>query len=61
MQSQYYVDGNAPTAIVLLGNEASSAYFSVDRLELRRTPVLIGMRGDDIIKLPNDTTIDLST
>ena len=42
MLSQYYVDGNAPTAIVLLGNEASSAYFSVDRLELRRTPVLHG-------------------
>ena len=61
MLSQYYVDGNAPTAIVLLGNEASSAYLSLDRLELRRTPVLIGMRGDDIIKLPNDTTIDLST
>lgn len=57
--SKYYANGNAPTAVVLLGNEASSTYFSLDQDVIRKTPVLIGMRGVALIKIPDDPTLDL--
>ncbi|MBQ0043455.1 MAG: HAMP domain-containing histidine kinase [Bacteroidales bacterium] len=49
---KYYEDGKQPAAIVLLGTEASSCYFSIDRPELKETAVVFGMRGDNMIRLP---------
>ncbi|GEM_PF-6661480 len=58
--SKYYADEKGPAAIVLLGNEAVSTFFSIEREEFRQTPVVIGMRGDNMVKVTDDTTIDLS-
>lgn len=57
----YYQDGNMPSGILLLGNEASSTYFSIDRDELRKTPIIIGSRSNNIVKLPENSNEDLST
>ena len=57
---KYYEDGKAPAAIILLGNEASSAYFSLTSDEIRSTPVLIGARGENIVRLPEASDTDFS-
>lgn len=54
--NKYYSRGNRPACIVLLGMEASSAYFSFDDDEkLRKTPVVVGMRSSAIVKMPQDS------
>lgn len=54
--NKYYSRGNRPACIVLLGMEASSAYFSFDDDEkLRQTPVVVGMRSSAIVKMPQDS------
>lgn len=59
--SRYYENGKQPAAVVLLGVEASSAFISLDKPEIKSTPALIGMRGDNIVKLPVDSVIDTKT
>ena len=49
---KYYADGKQPAAIVLLGTEASSSYFSINQPVLKETPVIFGMRGDNMALLP---------
>lgn len=56
---KYYRNGEMPAAVVLLGNEASSTFFSMDIPALKKTPVLFGMRGDNITLLPEDRDVDL--
>lgn len=59
--SKYYENGKSPAAILLLGTEASSAFFSLNKPEVKKTPVLMSMRGRSMIKLPNKNDIDLRT
>lgn len=59
--SKYYENGKSPDAILLLGMEAGSAYVSIDDARLKKTPVLMSMRGRQIIKLPENDSIDLSS
>jgi signal transduction histidine kinase len=47
--------------IVLLGNEASTAFFSTTMKEIRATPVVVGIRSNNIVRLPNDRNIDIKT
>lgn len=47
---KYYEHGNRPACIVLLGLEASSVFFSFDDAELKRTPVVVGMRNSAIVR-----------
>lgn len=56
---KYYENGKKPAVIVLLGNEANAAFFSLDRPELKATPVVTGMGSATLIKLPDNDTIDL--
>ncbi len=56
----YYIHGKSPAAVVLLGNEVSAAYFSLDHDELRHTPVMIGLTNSYIVKLPEDPLTDLT-
>ena len=56
---KYYENGKKPAVIVLLGNEANTAFFSMDRPELKATPVVTGMGSATLIKLPDNDTIDL--
>lgn len=58
---KYYVDGQKPSMIVLLGNEASTAYFSITRREIKETPVVVGIRSNNIVRLPKDKNIDIKT
>ncbi len=59
---KYYDNGKKPACIVLLGNEANTAYFSMDDKRLKKTPVIVGMRGSAIVKMPeNIDEIDLRT
>lgn len=53
--SKYYEDGRQPAAIILLGNEASSTFFSLEQECVRNTPVLVGLRGDNLIQIPSPT------
>lgn len=41
--------------------EAGSAYVSIDDARLKKTPVLMSMRGRQILKLPENDSIDLSS
>ena len=59
--SKYYADGQKPSMIVLLGNEASTAFFSTTIKEIRATPVVVGIRSNNIVRLPNDRNIDIKT
>ena len=52
--SKYYEDDQKPSMIVLLGNEASTAFFSLTRKEIKTTPVVVGIRSNNIVRLPND-------
>ena len=59
--SKYYTNGQKPSMIVLLGNEASTAFFSLTRNEIKTTPVVVGIRSNNIIRLPKDKNIDIRT
>lgn len=59
--SKYYADGQKPSMIVLLGNEASTAFFSTTIKEIRATPVVVGIRSNNIVRLPNDRNLDIKT
>lgn len=56
---KYYEKGNRPACIVLLGLEASSVFFSFDDAELKRTPVVVGMRGSALVKIPAQERLDI--
>ncbi len=56
---KYYEHGNRPACIVLLGLEASSVFFSFDDAELKRTPVVVGMRSSAIVKIPAQQNLDI--
>lgn len=57
---KYYIDGQKPSMIVLLGNEASTAYFSITRREIKETPVVVGIRSNNIVRLPKDKDLDIT-
>ncbi len=44
---------------MLLGLEASSVFFSFDDAELKRTPVVVGMRNSAIVKIPAQQNLDI--
>ena len=44
---------------MLLGLEASSVFFSFDDVELKRTPVVVGMRNSAIVKIPAQQNLDI--
>jgi signal transduction histidine kinase len=52
LMEKYYHNGKQPALVILLGNEANSTFFSLPQKELRKTPVMIGMRSRDISLLP---------
>lgn len=56
---KYYEKGNRPACIVLLGLESSSVFFSFDDTELKRTPVVVGMRGSALVKIPAQERLDI--
>jgi hypothetical protein len=58
---KYYSDGQKPSMIVLLGNEASTTFFSLTRKEIKSTPVVVGIWSNNIIRLPSDKNIDIKT
>ena len=59
---KYYENGQRPACIVLLGNEASAAFFSIEDERFKTTPVVVGMRSCSIVKLPRDMkSLDLQT
>ena len=58
---KYYANGHQPAAIVLLGAEASTTFFSIKREEFKKTPVILGLRSNSIIELPEDGETELST
>lgn len=55
---KYYANGKKPACIVLLGNEAASTYFSLKDDRLKTTPVIVGVRGTAIVRLPENDSID---
>lgn len=44
---------------MLLGLEASSVFFSFDDAELKRTPVVVGMRNSAIVKIPAQQNLEI--
>lgn len=57
---KYYEKGNRPACIVLLGLESSSVFFSFDDPELKCTPVVVGMRGSALVKIPAQERLDIA-
>lgn len=57
---KYYEKGNRPACIVLLGLESSSVFFSFDDPELKRTPVVVGMIGSALVKIPAQERLDIA-
>lgn len=57
---KYFEKGNRPACIVLLGLESSSVFFSFDDPELKRTPVVVGMRGSALVKIPAQERLDIA-
>lgn len=59
----HFKSGKSPAAIVLIGTEASSVYFSLNRSlyggKLTTVPLFIAMRGKNIILLPKDDNINI--
>ena len=59
----HFKNGKSPAAIVLIGTEASSVYFSLNRSlyggKLTTVPLFIAMRGKNIILLPKDDNINI--
>lgn len=58
--SKYYHDGQKPSMVVLLGSEASTTYFSLTQKEIKETPVVVGSRSNNIVKLPTNMNVDIS-
>ena len=58
---KYIHNGKQPAVIVLLGSEASSAYLSIEDEAVKRTPVIVGMRSDCIVPLPENDSVNLKT
>lgn len=58
---KYYEDGQKPSMVVLLGNEASTAFFSMTKPEIKSTPVVVGIRSNNIIRLPRNKNVDIKT
>ncbi len=54
LMEKYYRNGQQPALVILLGNEASSTYFSLPQKALKKTPVMLGMRSNDISLLPSE-------
>lgn len=61
MLAKYYKGGKQPKAIVLLGPEASSTYLSLKDSIYKQTPIILGLRSNNIVELPDNDSIDLST
>ena len=59
--SKYCYGNKRPKCIILLGNEASTTYFSIDDKRLKTIPIIIGVRGSSIVKLPKDNNADTKT
>lgn len=59
--AKYYQGGKKPALVVLLGSEASSAYLSIDEEYAKKTPIIVGMRSDCIVRVPETDSIDLRT
>ncbi len=59
--SKYYENGQKPSMIVLLGNEASTAFFSLTMNEIKSTPVVVGIRSNNIIRLPKSKDTDMKS
>lgn len=59
----HFKSGKSPAAIVLIGTESSSVYFSLNRSlyggKLTTVPLFIAMRGKNIILLPKDDNINI--
>lgn len=53
---KYYVNDGQPSAIVLLGIEAATAFFSIEIDALKNTPVVVGSCSDNIVNLSDDMT-----
>lgn len=58
--SKYYTATSSPSVIVLLGVEASTTFFSLQDERIKKTPVVVGTRSNNIICLPDEST-NLST
>ena len=59
---KYYDNGKKPACIVLIGNEANTTFFAMDDERLKTTPVIVGLRGSAIVKMPkNIEEMDLRT
>lgn len=58
---KYYVDGHKPAALVLFGAEASTTFFSMNDSLIMHTPVIIGMRSNNIVHLPDSSNVNLKT
>ena len=56
---KYYENGRRPACVVLLGTEAASAFFSFDDENIKRTPVVLGMRGTAMVKIPDQQSLDI--
>lgn len=56
--AKYYDEGKKPACIVLIGIEASSAYFSLDEPAVKATPVVMGLRSLSILKMPQPEAFD---
>lgn len=50
-----YTSPNNPEVVILLGQEAWSAYISQDSLPFRNVPVLVGMASQNAVYLPDST------
>lgn len=58
---KYYVNGHKPAALVLFGAEASTTFFSLKDSLYMNTPVVIGMRSNNIVQLPDSSNMNLKT
>lgn len=58
---KYYMNGNKPATLVLFGAEASTAFFSMNDSNYKSTPVVIGMRSNNIVHLPDSNSVNLKT
>ncbi len=59
--AKYFQGGKQPAAVVLLGNEASSAYLCIEDERIKKTPIIIGMRSNCVVPLPENDSVDLKT
>ena len=59
--AKYDKPGKRPSVIIVTGREATSAYFSQTSDIARRSPVIIGSCSSNIVLLPDDPNVDIST